>query len=215
MTKSNVFILWELSIAILLQLRRNVSLCLVLILVLCTLGSVAVFAEDAPVITGGYMGGIPGVGQYLHVVVDGTYQENSFENALTSAGAYAVTADYSWEYGEGDSWTVVTPVDAAKRLCKVTADMVGKYVRCTVTPKAGDVTGASYTVQFPGKMKTAADLNLQTTVQKKITFDSAVAAPGQAFAIRVFGETIKSGESYTAQPYVGDESGEQKDISFE
>lgn len=152
-------------------MRRNVSLCLVLMLVLCTLGSVAVFAEDVPVITGGYMGGIPGVGQYLHVVVDGTYQGNSFENALTSAGAYAVTADYSWEYGEGGSWTAAAPVDAGKRLCKVTADMVGKYVRCTVTPKAGDVTGASYTVQFPGKM--VSSVTWTDAVRYHVTFDDA------------------------------------------
>lgn len=59
-------------------MKRYVSLFMTLLMVLCTLGSVVVFADEAPVITDGYMGGIPAAGQYLHVVVDGTYQGKTF-----------------------------------------------------------------------------------------------------------------------------------------
>lgn len=152
-------------------MKRYVSLFVTLLMVLCTLGSVVVFADEAPVITDGYMGGIPAVGQYLHVAVDGTYQGKTFENALTSEGAYAVTADYQWQYGEGESWTDATPVSQATRVCEIKNEMVDKYVRCIVTPKVGAAAGESYTVQFPGKMQQ--NITWKDTVLHNYAFDDA------------------------------------------
>ena len=42
----------------------------------------------------------------------------------------------------------------------------------------------------------------------------AEATPGQGFAIKAFGEAIKTDTTYVAQPYVGDREGEEKDIQF-
>ncbi|MDY4975397.1 MAG: hypothetical protein SO147_00625 [Clostridia bacterium] len=43
----------------------------------------------------------------------------------------------------------------------------------------------------------------------------AIAAPGQAFAIKVYGDAITADKEYVFQPYVGDENvGEQQTVSF-
>ncbi len=44
--------------------------------------------------------------------------------------------------------------------------------------------------------------------------DKAAAAPGQAFAIRVYGAAITADKTYVAQPYVGSENGDQEEISY-
>ncbi len=167
-------------------MKRYVSLFMTLLMVLCTLGSVVVFADEAPVITDGYMGGIPAAGQYLHVVVDGTYQGKTFENALTSEGAYAVTADYQWQYGDGESWTDATPVPQATRVCEIKNEMVDKYVRCIVTPKVGDASGEPYTVQFPGKMQQ--NITWKDTVLHNYSFDDA----SEASVLRDYGANCLS-----------------------
>lgn len=151
-------------------MKKTTSLLLALLLVLCTVCSVTVMAEEAPVITDAYIGGFPVIGEYLHVVVDGTYNGAAFEESLDTSGNYAVSATYQWQYGEGETWTDVTSLTQANRICAVSSSMADKYVRCIVTPKVGDVTGAPVTVTFPTKI--SATGNWVETVQREITFDS-------------------------------------------
>lgn len=47
------------------------------------------------------------------------------------------------------------------------------------------------------------------------TQQPAKAQPGQAFAIKMYGSAITSDETYVAQPYVGDMSGEEMTLTFE
>lgn len=156
-------------------MKKTIALLLTMVLMMCSLGTV-VFAASAPVITDAYIGGFPVVDSYLHAVVDGTYDGVAFENAKKSTSEYAVTATYEWEYGEGDTWTKATPRENVNRILKVTGDMVGKYVRCTITPTDGTTQGQPYVAVFPTKIRTAANAGWQETVIDYVTFDSDVVA---------------------------------------
>ncbi|MBE7042522.1 MAG: hypothetical protein E7399_03395 [Ruminococcaceae bacterium] len=54
--------------------------------------------------------------------------------------------------------------------------MVGKYVRCTITPTDGTTQGQPYVAVFPTKIRTAANAGWQETVIDYVTFDSDVVA---------------------------------------
>lgn len=144
-------------------MKKTMALLLAMMLVLSCLGTV-VLAADAPVITGGYIGGNPVVGEYVYAIVDGTYGGVAFEQAKTGS-AYSVTASYAWEYGEGENWTAITNngFPGTTRVCKVTNDMVGKYIRCIVTPTDGTTQGAAKTFVFPTKVMVAADAKWKET----------------------------------------------------
>lgn len=154
-------------------MKRNASLLLALLMVLCTMGGVTVMAEGTPVITDAYIGGFPVVGEFLHAVVDGTYDGVAFEKTAydSASKTYAVTADYQWAYGPDpdgaeDTWTKVSNgYNNALRVCKVTSAMAGNYVRCTITPKAGGASGEPTVVVFPNVIKTAEEANWKEIVQ--------------------------------------------------
>ena len=149
-------------------MKKTIALLLTMVLMMCSLGTV-VFATSAPVITDAYIGGFPVVGYALHVVVDGTYNGVAFKPA-------EVTATYQWEYADSldsDTWTAATANQYINRACDIKSNMVGKYVRCTITPIAGGVSGTPVTVVFPTKvMANSAEIWDSKTV-KTITFDSA------------------------------------------
>lgn len=133
------------------------------ILVLGSLGTV-VFATDAPVITDAYIAGFPVPGKYLHVIADGTYDGQPLSKTSS------VTATYSWEYGSGDSWTAVN-AQGMNRFMQVTSDMIGKTVRCTITPTDGTTSGTPVVVTFPTAVVADANAPWQTMI-KVYAFDN-------------------------------------------
>ncbi len=71
--------------------------------------------------------------------------------------------------------------------------------------------GAEYGIKLWIKDQAENTLTLPAMLNSS---DKAAAAPGQAFAIRVYGAAITADKTYVAQPYVGSENGAEEEISY-
>ncbi|MBE7042165.1 MAG: hypothetical protein E7399_01545 [Ruminococcaceae bacterium] len=63
--------------------------------------------------------------------------------------------------------------------------------------------------------KEYADDKVQLNAYDPVTKQPAVATPGAMFAIRAYGDAIKADRQYGVQPFIGEETGDSMDITFE